>query len=87
VDIATGFARGVLARLAAPRLALRQLAWALRSRADVEPCGVAITRILLTEPSSPLSRPAYRDELYERARAALFALGSCEASSATRWRP
>ena len=60
------------------RPALQQLASALRSRADVEPRGVAIaqTQILLTEPSSALYRPAYREELYELARAALFALGS-----------
>jgi hypothetical protein len=63
------------------RPALRQLASALRSRADVEPRGVAITQILLTEPSSALYRPAYREELYELARAALFALGSLEAAS------
>jgi hypothetical protein len=68
------------------RPALQQLASALRSRADVEPRGVAITQILLTEPSSALYRPAYREELYELARAALFALGSCEAASAGRWR-
>jgi hypothetical protein len=58
------------------RPALQQLAWALRSRAEVEPRGVAIARILLTEPCSALYRPAYRDELYELARAALFALRS-----------
>jgi hypothetical protein len=57
------------------RPALQQLASALRSRADVEPRGVAITQILLTEPSSALYRPAYREELYELARAALLALG------------
>ena len=58
----------------------------LRSRADVEPRGVAITQILLTEPSSALYWPAYPEELYELARAALFALGSREAASAGRWR-
>jgi hypothetical protein len=63
------------------RPALRQLASALRSRADVDPRGVAITQMLLTEPSSALYRPAYREELYELARAALFALGSREAAS------
>jgi hypothetical protein len=57
------------------RPALQQLASALRSRADVEPRGVAITRVLLTEPSSALYRPAYTEELYEPARAALLALG------------
>ena len=68
------------------RPALQQLASALRSRADVEPRGVAITDILLTEPSSALYRPAYREELYELARAALFALGSREAASTPRLR-
>jgi hypothetical protein len=68
------------------RPALQQLASALRSRADVEPRGVAITRILLTEPCSALYRPAYREELYEVARAALFALGSREAAGTVRLR-
>jgi hypothetical protein len=36
----------------------------------------------LTEPSSALYRPAYREELYEVARAALFALGPDEVSTA-----
>jgi hypothetical protein len=62
------------------RPALQQLASALRSRAEVEPRGVAITQILLAGPSSALYRPAYREELYELARAALFALGSREAA-------
>ncbi|MEN3280458.1 MAG: hypothetical protein V7607_1598 [Solirubrobacteraceae bacterium] len=62
------------------RPALQQLASALRSRVDVEPRGVAITQILLTEPSSALYHPAYREELYELARAALFALRSSEAA-------
>lgn len=66
----------------AARPALQQLALALRSRADVEPRGVAITRVLLTEPSSALYCPAYREELYEVARAALFALGPHEVSTA-----
>jgi hypothetical protein len=66
------------------RPALQQLAAALRWRADVEPRGVAITHILLTEPSSALYRPAYREELYELARAALFALGSPEAAGTAR---
>jgi hypothetical protein len=63
------------------RPALQQLASALRSRADVEPCGVAIAQILLTEPCSALYRPVYREELYELARAALLALGSSEAAT------
>jgi hypothetical protein len=62
------------------RPALQQLASALRSRSDVAPRGVAITQILLTEPSSALYQPAYREELYELARAALFALGPREAA-------
>jgi hypothetical protein len=57
------------------RPALEQLALALRSREDVEPRGVVLTRDLLTEPSSPLYRPAYTEELYEAARTALLALG------------
>ena len=65
----------------AARPALLQLALALRSRADVDPRGVALTRVLLTEPSSALYRPASREELYELARTALFALGSREAST------
>jgi hypothetical protein len=68
------------------RPALQQLASALRSRADVETRGVAITQILLTEPCSALYRPAYREELYELARAALFALGSREAARTARLR-
>jgi hypothetical protein len=86
--------RSVLARLAAPDLdvevarpALQQLASALRSPTDVEPRGVAITRILLTQPSSALYRPAYREELYEVARAALFGLGSPVAGGAAPLRP
>ena len=63
------------------RPALQQLASALRSRADVEPRGAAIAQILLTEPSSALYRPAYREELYESARAALFALGSSDVAT------
>jgi hypothetical protein len=68
------------------RPALQQLASALRSRAAVEPRGVAITRILLTEPCSALYSPAYREELYEVARAALFALGSRAAAGTARLR-
>jgi hypothetical protein len=58
------------------RPALQQLARALRSRRVVEPRGVALAQMLLTEPGSALYRPAYREELYELAREALFALGS-----------
>jgi NAD(P)-dependent dehydrogenase (short-subunit alcohol dehydrogenase family) len=63
------------AAVAVARPALEQLARALRSREELAPRGVAITHILLTEPLSALYRPAYRDELYEAARDALFALG------------
>jgi hypothetical protein len=57
------------------RPALRQLAWALRSRESVEPQGVAVTLVFLTDGTGPLYRPAYVEELYEVARTALFALG------------
>lgn len=57
------------------RPALEGLARALRSRAAVEPRGVALARVLLTEPRSALYRPAYLEELYVVAREALFALG------------
>jgi hypothetical protein len=63
------------------RPALQQLSSALRSRTDVDPRAVAITQILLTEPCSALYRPAYREELYEIARAALFAFGSSDVAS------
>ena len=56
------------------RPALLQLARALRSRAEVAPRGAALAYILLTDPYGALYRPAYRDELYEIAREALFAL-------------
>jgi hypothetical protein len=57
------------------RPALTQLAIALRSRESVVPRGVALARLLLTEPASPLYRPRSRDALYESAREALLALG------------
>ncbi len=66
------------------RPALAQLARALRSRKQLEPRGVALTHILLTEPLSALYRPAYRDELYEAARHALFALGPDRAVGGAR---
>jgi hypothetical protein len=65
------------------RPALEQLARALRSREGLEPRGVAVTHILLTEPLSALYRPAHRDELYEAAREALFALGPDRARGRT----
>lgn len=60
------------------RPALQQLAQALRSRRAVRPQGVALSKVLLTEPCSALYRPAYPAQLYEVARAALFALLSHE---------
>jgi hypothetical protein len=57
------------------RPALEQLATALRSREAVRPQGVALTRLLLTEPLSALYAPRHAEQLYEAARAALFALG------------
>lgn len=65
------------------RPALEQLARALRSREKLEPRGLAATHVLLTEPLSALYRPAYRDELYEAAREALFALGPDRARART----
>lgn len=62
--------------VAVARPALEQLAAALRSWESVNPRGVAITQVLLTEPGSALYRPSYADELYEVAREALFALGA-----------
>jgi hypothetical protein len=88
--IATTFVRTVPARPAMPRPDARlptgedplsDAVLARRSRADVEPRGVAITQILLTDPSSALYRPAYREELYEIARAALFASGTSDVAS------
>jgi hypothetical protein len=54
--------------------ALKQLAEALRSREHVCVRGVALTQILLTRPGSALYASRYPEELYERAREALFAL-------------
>lgn len=56
------------------RPALGQLAEAMRSRDRVGVRGVALTQLLVTEPGSPLYASAYPEELYERAREALFAL-------------
>ena len=66
------------------RPALEQLARALRSRAAVQPRGVALAQVLLTEPRSALYRPAYREELYVIAREALFALGPDGAAARTQ---
>jgi hypothetical protein len=57
------------------RPALQQLASALRTRSSADPRGVALTAVLLTHPSSALYGPAYTEQLYEHARAALLALG------------
>lgn len=59
-------------RIATPALA--QLAQALRHRATVAPRGVALTRLLLTDPASPLYRPQRDAAVYEAAREALLAL-------------
>lgn len=56
------------------RPALEQLAQALRSRERVGVHGVALTQVLLTQPGSALYGSRYPEELYERAREALFAL-------------
>jgi hypothetical protein len=69
-------------RIARP--ALEQLAAALRSRDSVEPRGVALAQLLLTEPSSALYQPANPDELYRAAREALLALGT---DRAAHWKP
>jgi hypothetical protein len=60
-------------RIAGP--ALEQLARAIRSRESVRSQGIALAQLLLTEPLSVLYQPARADQLYEAARAALFALG------------
>ena len=54
--------------------ALEQLAQALVSRERVGIRGVALTQLLLTEPTSPLYGSRYPEELYERVREALLAL-------------
>jgi hypothetical protein len=53
---------------------LAQLARALRERDAVEAQGVALAKLLLTEPSSPLYRPQHSASVYEAAREALLAL-------------
>jgi hypothetical protein len=62
------------------RPALAQLAAALRSRDSVQPRGVALAQLLLTEPGSALYQPANPDELYRAAREALLALGTGQAA-------
>jgi hypothetical protein len=58
------------------RPALAQLAQALRERETVVSRGVALTKLLLTEPSSPLYRPPHSAAVYEAARHALLALSA-----------
>ena len=60
-------------RLARP--VLEQLACALRGRPSVDPRGVALTRLMLTDACSALYLPAYPEELHEIVRVALVALG------------
>ena len=57
------------------RPALEQLARAVATRESVGSRGMALTQLLLTEPLSVLYQPTHADQLYEAARAALFALG------------
>jgi len=56
------------------RPALAQLAAALHADDEISVRGVALTRLLLTEPSSALHAPDHREQLYEAARQALLAL-------------
>jgi hypothetical protein len=56
------------------RPALAQLAEALGQRERPGVRGVAMTRVLLTAPDSPLYAARYPEELYEWAREALLAL-------------
>lgn len=62
--------------LALARPALEQLARALRCAPSHHPRGVALTRLLLTEPDSPLYRPTHPWALHEAVRTALLALAS-----------
>jgi hypothetical protein len=57
------------------RPALEQLAKALRSHEVVEPGGVALTQVLLSDGTGALYRPMYPEELYDAARRALRLLG------------
>jgi hypothetical protein len=65
------------------RPAIQQLARAIRSRDSIQPQGVALSKVLLTEPCSALYCPAYSSELYEVAREALFALLPQQAADTT----
>jgi hypothetical protein len=57
------------------RPALEQLARALRCSESVQPGGVALTKVLLTDGTSALYRPAYPEELDDVARRSLRLLG------------
>jgi hypothetical protein len=56
------------------RPALQRLATALRSQDAVQPRGVALIRLLLTDMCSALYKPASTEQLYDVAGAALSAL-------------
>ena len=73
-------ADGQAVEIAGP--ALEQLVWALRSRESVQPGGVALTQLLLTDGTGALYRPAYPEQLYEVARRALLVLGTVGEPSA-----
>ncbi len=61
------------------RPALEQLAIALRSPEPIAPRGVALTRLLLTDPCGAVYAPAYSDQLYDVAREALRAVDAGQA--------
>ena len=60
---------------------LEQLAIALRSPEPIQPRGVALTRLLLTDPCSAVYAPAYSDQLYDIAREALLEVGLDQAGA------
>ena len=68
------------------RPALEQLAIVLRSPEPIAPRGVALTRLLLTDPCGAVYAPAYADQLYDVAREALLAVDP-DHSVAERYRP
>jgi hypothetical protein len=70
------------ARLASP--ALVELSRALRVRHRVDPRGVALTQLLLSDPASPLYRPDHPTAAYEEFREALVALGPDDSGPACR---
>ena len=69
------------ARIASP--ALTELSRALRVRRRVDARGVAMTQMLLTDPASPLYRPAHPTAALEDVHEALVALGPGERSAAS----